>query len=148
MRRGLGVAGIQRQQRVKEQYREVGNQLASAQIAQMQQQLEQFKLHLQRFATEHRHEIRKSAEFRMHFQRMCQSIGVDPLASNKGFWAEVLGVGDYYYELAVLIIEACMRTKSSNGGLLELPVLTRMVSAAGGGASAGGVSEDDVLRAL
>ena len=25
--------------------------------------------------------------------------GVDPLASNKGFWNDLLGVGDYYYEL-------------------------------------------------
>jgi len=24
---------------------------------------------------------------------------VDPLASNKGFWAELLGIGDFYYEL-------------------------------------------------
>ena len=32
---------------------------------------------------------------------MCQQIGVDPLSSNKGFWVNVLGVGDFYYELAV-----------------------------------------------
>jgi len=25
--------------------------------------------------------------------------------ANKGFWAEMLGVGDFYYELAVQIIE-------------------------------------------
>jgi hypothetical protein len=36
---------------------------------------------------------------------MCSKIGVDPLASNKGFWAEMLGVGDFYYELGVQIIE-------------------------------------------
>lgn len=28
---------------------------------------------------------------------------MDPLASNKGFWAQVLGVGDFYYELAVQV---------------------------------------------
>ena len=32
---------------------------------------------------------------------MCKQIGVDPLSSNKGFWVDVLGVGDFYYELAV-----------------------------------------------
>ena len=32
---------------------------------------------------------------------MCKEIGVDPLSSNKGFWVDVLGVGDFYYELAV-----------------------------------------------
>jgi EAP30/Vps36 family len=30
---------------------------------------------------------------------------VDPLASKKGFWSEVLGVGDFYYELSVQITE-------------------------------------------
>jgi len=32
---------------------------------------------------------------------MCANIGVDPLASNKGFWAELLGIGDFYYELGM-----------------------------------------------
>ena len=32
---------------------------------------------------------------------MCKSVGVDPLSSNKGFWVDILGVGDFYYELAV-----------------------------------------------
>lgn len=49
---------------------------------------------------------------------------VDPLASNKGFWAEVLGVGDFYYELAVQIVEICLATRSVNGGLMALPVRT------------------------
>ena len=34
---------------------------------------------------------------------MCASIGVDPLASSKGFWSEMLGVGDFYYELGVQV---------------------------------------------
>jgi len=28
-------------------------------------------------------------------------VGVDPLASNKGAWAQLLGFGDFYYELGV-----------------------------------------------
>ena len=32
-------------------------------------------------------------------------IGVDPLASSKGFWAEILGVGDFYYELGIVIVQ-------------------------------------------
>ena len=36
---------------------------------------------------------------------MCSKIGVDPLASSKGFWAQLLGVGDFYYELGVQIVE-------------------------------------------
>jgi hypothetical protein len=52
---------------------------------------------------------------------MCLKIGVDPLAckfqtfspfeASKGFWAKLLGVGDFYYELSVQIIEVCLKTK-------------------------------------
>jgi hypothetical protein len=30
-------------------------------------------------------------------------------AANKGFWGELLGVGDFYYELGIEIIEICIR---------------------------------------
>ena len=35
---------------------------------------------------------------------MCKEIGVDPLSSNKGFWVEKLGVGDFYYQVGVSIL--------------------------------------------
>ena len=38
----------------------------------------------------------------------------DFLAS-KGFWAEMLGVGDFYYELGVQIVEVCMATNHRSG---------------------------------
>ena len=44
-------------------------------------------------------DIRKNPSFRSQFHEMCAKVGVDPLASNKGFWAELLGIGDFYYEL-------------------------------------------------
>ncbi len=53
-------------------------------------------------------------------QEMCASIGVDPLASGKGFWSEMLGVGDFYYELGVQIVEVCMAASARTGGLMEI----------------------------
>lgn len=46
-------------------------------------------------------DIRKNPTFRAQFHEMCAKVGVDPLASNKGFWAELLGIGDFYYELGL-----------------------------------------------
>ena len=66
-------------------------------------------------------------------QEMCASIGVDPLASSKGFWSEMLGFGDFYYELGVQIIEVCMATSHKTGGLMELGELReRLVRSRGG----------------
>lgn len=49
-------------------------------------------------------DIRKNPTFRSQFHDMCAKVGVDPLASNKGFWAELLGIGDFYYELGWYIL--------------------------------------------
>lgn len=118
----------------------------------MSKQLETFKSNLEEFASKHKQEIRKNSQFRVQFQEMCATIGVDPLAckknpdcfshvfphflcketssdalkyllfssstAGKGFWSEMLGVGDFYYELGVQIIEVCLALKHRNGGLI------------------------------
>jgi len=47
------------------------------------------------------------------------------LSACKGFWAEILGVGDFYYELGVQIIDVCLRTRAQNGGLIEVTELLK-----------------------
>ena len=70
-----------------------------------------------------RNDIRQDPVFRAQFHTMCANIGVDPLASNKGMWAQLLGFGDFYYELGVQIVEACLATRAYNGGFMELGAL-------------------------
>lgn len=38
------------------------------------------------------------------------------LTASKGFWAEKLGFGDFYYELGIQIVEICVATNHINGG--------------------------------
>lgn len=72
------------------------------------------------FAKKYRDRINSDPEFRWNFHKMTKEIGVDPLASNRGFWAELLGVGDFYYDLSVQIIDVCMTTREINGGMIEI----------------------------
>ena len=67
----------------------------------MSKQLAEFKSQLETFAVKHKKDINENPVFRDQFLKMCKSAGVDPLSSNKGFWVDILGVGDFYYELAV-----------------------------------------------
>ena len=46
----------------------------------MSKQMEVFKGYLEDFAAKHKDEIKKDSDFRVQFQEMCASIGVDPLA--------------------------------------------------------------------
>merc|ERR1719495_1993892 len=115
--------------------------------------MEMFQHNLEEFASKHRDDIKKDPEFRLQFQEMCASIGVDPLASSKGFWAEMLGVGDFYYELGVQIVEVCMATSHKTGGLMELEELKRkLIKSRRGfrhsqrGESQSDISQDDVMR--
>lgn len=70
-----------------------------------------------------RNDIRQDPVFRAQFHTMCANVGVDPLASNKGMWVQLLGFGDFYYELGVQIVEACLATRAYNGGFMELESL-------------------------
>uniref|UniRef100_A0A8B9B840 Vacuolar-sorting protein SNF8 n=1 Tax=Anser brachyrhynchus TaxID=132585 RepID=A0A8B9B840_9AVES len=119
-RRGVGAGAVAKKKLAEAKYKERGTVLAEDQLAQMSKQLDMFKTNLEEFASKHKQEIRKSPEFRVQFQDMCATIGVDPLASGKGFWSEMLGVGDFYYELGVQIIEVCLALKHRNGEINQL----------------------------
>ena len=108
MRKRAGIGAIKQRQLDTEKFKEKGNELAEAQLKQLSGQLEQFRSNLETFAAEHKQEIRRDPEFRRRFQEMCANIGVDPLASGKGFWSNMLDIGDFYYELGMRCSLFCL----------------------------------------
>jgi len=151
-RRGAGIGAIQKDKLAKEKLAQKGEELQEANLAEMSRQMEKFRDNLEQFAVSHKKDIQRDPEFRRHFQEMCASIGVDPLASSKGFWSEMLGVGDFYYELGVQIVEVCMAHAAKTGGLMELEELKRKVSKSRSrlrqSEQSQDISQDDVLRAI
>ncbi|GAB1605596.1 Hypothetical predicted protein [Argonauta hians] len=146
-RRGIGVAAVRNKNLAQARYKDKVNVLAEDQLAQMAKSMEMFKVNLEEFASQHKDQIKKDPEFRVQFQKMCASIGVDPLASSKGFWSEMLGVGDFYYELAVKIVEVCMATSHRNGGLIGLEELKDKLESSRGKNSQE-ISLEDLLCAI
>lgn len=147
MRRRPGIAGLQTAAAARDQYRLVGENVAKIRTDLMKEQLATFKSQLEEFAQKHKNDIRKNPIFRSQFHEMCAKVGVDPLASNKGFWAELLGIGDFYYELGVQIVEICLATRSHNGGLINLQELCSLLSQRKK-TTREAISEDDCLRAI
>lgn len=123
------MGAIQKQQAHKALLKEHGSQLAEGQIQKLSEQMEVFRGNLQEFASKHKKDIRKNAEFRRQFQEMCAAVGVDPLQSSANFWTKLLGVGDFYYELAIQIVEVCMATNHRNGGIMSMSELLVRVKA-------------------
>jgi len=147
-RRGPGIGAIQKSAEMQSKFQAKGEELAKDQLERFSQQLEIFTQRLEEFAAKHRDEIRKNSQFRRHFQEMCGIIGVDPLASSKGFWAEKLGVGDFYYELAVQIIEVCLATSSMNGGIITVDDLRNRLMKSRSKTRKDPISSDDIIRAV
>lgn len=143
----IGKDALRRQELMRRKKAELGRQAREESLSSMRDAMTTFKSHLEAFALKHRAEIRANPRFREQFHQMCAHAGVDPLASNKSAWNALLGLGNFYYELGVCVVEACIATRGRNGGLLELSQLLRLVRARRGSA-ADPVSADDVLQAV
>jgi ESCRT-II complex subunit VPS22 len=126
MQKGVGLGALTRNSKFSQQYASHGERLKQSNVEQLNTQLEVFQAALLEFSRTHAKDIRSNPAFRAEFARMCTAIGVDPLASSsnkKGsFWAEMLGtsVNDFYFELAVRVVEVCRRTREENGGLIAV----------------------------
>lgn len=147
-RRTAGIGAIQKDKRNAELFKGKGNVLQENAFAEMAKQTETFRSKLEDFAQNHKNDIRKDPEFRRHFQEMCASIGVDPLASSKGFWSEMLGFGDFYYELSVQIVEVCMAASHRTGGLMEVGELRKRLIKSRSKNKSQDISTDDIVRAI
>lgn len=146
-RRNVGIGAIKNKNVVQAKFKDKGNEISNERLSEMSEQVEIFRKNLEEFATKHREEIRKNPKFRSQFQEMCAAIGVDPLASSKGFWAKMLGVGDFYYELGVQIIEVCLATSHKNGGLITLEELSTKL-AKSRGRNKQEISIEDILASI
>ncbi|PSS37465.1 hypothetical protein PHLCEN_2v672 [Hermanssonia centrifuga] len=146
---GVGMAAFGRQQQSHLYFAKLSSDLSEIQVGHLHSQLDQFRKALLGFASTHRESIRKDPAFRHAFQRMCSTIGVDPLAGPRkgGWWAEMLNLGDWQYELGVQIVDVCVSTRERNGGLIEMGELVRLVSKLRA-VEEGVITEDDVVGSI
>ena len=133
-RRGVGLGAFANRTQATQSYATHGANLRSTHLSSLQTQLSVFQSLLHSFALEHSSTIRSDPAFRAEFARMCNAIGVDPLAASnvKGknsrrglgeggsFWTQIMGgdMNDFYFEVAVRVVELCLETRSENGGLI------------------------------
>lgn len=132
-RRGVGLGAFANRTQASQSYATHGANLRSAHLSSLQTQLSVFQSLLHTFALEHGSTIKSNPTFRAEFARMCNTIGVDPLAASnvkgkngrKGmeggsFWTQILGgdMNDFYFEVAVRVVELCRETRGENGGLI------------------------------
>ncbi|KDN45948.1 winged helix DNA-binding domain-containing protein [Tilletiaria anomala UBC 951] len=176
MRRGPGIAALDRSAYSSAQYSLLGDSLTNLQLTELRSQLDTFANALRSFASSHRNDIRRDPAFRHAFQKMCVSIGVDPLAGAPssasgassrggaagkmaGLWNNLLGLGDWQYELGIQVVDVCISTRHLNGGLIEMQDMINRVTLLRTGKSVtvrstdesskeALISEEDVIRSV
>eukprot|EP00040_Diaphanoeca_grandis_P015443 m.78835 g.78835 ORF g.78835 m.78835 type:complete len:245 (-) comp25158_c0_seq3:169-903(-) len=146
-RRGRGIAGIKKQDGVKAAATAKGEQMATLEMATVSKQMTSFRESLQKFALKHSKNVSKDPAFRRDFQRMCDVVGVDALASQKGFWAGMFGMGDFYYKLGVQIVQVCLIEREKNGGIIAMEELMQRLEERRPG-QLDKLDEDDIVRAI
>lgn len=154
-RKGVGIGAFDRTRLTSAQFASHGTTLRTANSQALEAQISVFRSLLQQFAATHSKDIRSNPSFRAQFARMCAAIGVDPLSasaagsSSGSMWAQLLGrsVNDFYFELAVRVVEVCGATRGENGGLIGLREVCERIGR-GRMEGAGEITEDDVLRAV
>ncbi|KAK3679549.1 ESCRT II complex subunit Dot2 [Recurvomyces mirabilis] len=162
-RRGVGLNAFSNAAISSEQYARHGQALRTSHAEALANQLSVFQAALHNCSLTHAKDIRSNPTFRAEFARMCNAIGVDPLAgsnvrgagggSGKGSaWAKMLGssVNDFYFELGVRVVEVCRETRGENGGMIAVSDVQKRVAKGRAGLVGGGmeVTEDDILRAI
>ncbi|KAK0783626.1 ESCRT II complex subunit Dot2 [Friedmanniomyces endolithicus] len=164
-RRGVGLSAFTNAAIASDQYARHGQALRTSHAEALANQLSVFQAALHNFSLTHAKDIRSNPTFRAEFARMCNAIGVDPLAGSnvkgaggsaaggKGsVWAKMLGssVNDFYFELGVRVVEVCRETRGENGGMIAVAELQKRVTKGRAGLVGGGmeVTDDDVLRAI
>nr|POE94228.1 vacuolar-sorting protein dot2 [Quercus suber] len=163
-RRGVGLSVFSNATISSDQYARHGQQIRTSHADALANQLSVFQAALHNFSLTHAKDIRSNPVFRAEFARMCNAIGVDPLAgsnvksaSNGGggkagsVWAKMLGssVSDFYFELAVRVVEECRSTRAENGGMISIAEMQKRIEKGRGLVGSGlDVTEDDIQRAL
>lgn len=174
---GVGLTALDRQRLSDRSFADLSHSISHAHVDNLRTQLTQFRSALLHFASTHRDTIKRDPAFRHAFTQMCANIGVDPLADNRassssssgggvgfslgkgsagggGWWSEILGLGDWYLELAVQIVDICVSTRPRNGGLIEMSELVRLLgklrsrSNSQGDGAVAAIAEEDVVRAI
>lgn len=164
-RRGVGLSAFSNAILSSDQYARHGQQIRTNHADALANQLSVFQAALHNFSLTHAKDIRSNPTFRAEFARMCNAIGVDPLAGSNiksaaaaagagkagSVWAKMLGssVNDFYFELAVRVVEECRLTRAENGGMIAMSEMRKRIEN-GRGLVGGGmeVTEDDIQRAL
>ncbi|KAK7200787.1 EAP30/Vps36 family [Novymonas esmeraldas] len=120
MRRRVGVGHVLQERQQQQRMADLGAQITAERVGQIEDQLEELQTQLKTLAQNHKSDIKEDPVVRARFRQLADSLGVDLISSKKNVFADALGLGDFYYQLAGRTVEACMRERKFCGAYVPL----------------------------
>ncbi len=120
MRGRIDISKIKQQREKEAKMQAMGKALESGLLTDMKTQFMEFKGNLEKFAMKYKKQINQDPVFRREFHKMCMEIGVDPISSQKGQLGGALGLGGFYYELGIQVLNVCLALRKKTGGFVEM----------------------------
>ncbi|GET92245.1 hypothetical protein, conserved [Leishmania tarentolae] len=120
MRRRVGVGHVLQERQQQQRMADLGAQITAERVGQIENQLEELQAKLKALAQNHKSDIAEDPVVRARFRQLADSLGVDLISSKKNVFADALGLGDFYYQLATRTVEACMRERKFCGAYVPL----------------------------
>ncbi|CAG9582016.1 conserved hypothetical protein [Leishmania major strain Friedlin] len=120
MRRRVGVGHVLQERQQQQRMADLGAQITAERVGQIEDQLEELQAQLKALAQNHKSDITEDPVVRARFRQLADSLGVDLISSKKNLFADALGLGDFYYQLASRTVEACMRERKFCGAYVPL----------------------------
>lgn len=154
MRRGIGVGYVHSNAATKTQMNELGSRITAERVGDISAQLESLEAQLRTLSQRHKEAIMKDPVVRARFRQLAESLGLDLLSSQKNVFAGVLGLGDFYFQLAGKVVEFCMNERKFCGSYVPLKRTVEQVELHFDGliskekGKKTHISEDDVTTAL
>ena len=85
----------------------------------------------------------------LQFLKMCAMLHIDPISNNQTFLGSLLGIGTYYYSLALKTAEVCIATRERNGGVISVTEIRSILRRKEAKKAKGDdISADDVVLAV
>ncbi|KAG5467829.1 hypothetical protein LSCM4_00914 [Leishmania orientalis] len=120
MRRRVGVGHVLQERQQQQRMADLGAQITAERVGQIEDQLEELQAQLKTLARNHKSDIKEDPVVRARFRQLADSLGVDLISSKKNVFADALGLGNFYYQLASRTVEACMQERKFCGAYVPL----------------------------
>ncbi|KPI83881.1 hypothetical protein ABL78_7079 [Leptomonas seymouri] len=120
MRRRVGVGHVLQEREQQKKMADLGAQITAERVGQIEDLLDELQAQLQALARNHKADIKADPVVRARFRQLADSLGVDLISSKKNVFAGALGLGDFYYQLAGRVVEACMQERKFCGAYVPL----------------------------